>query len=1512
MSPTQSQRSVPDEHYAYHILPARTPANKGTVNASTSASTGSGTGTGNRTGQAMARCYDDSLSNVTMIGTVHELALSSPRSDDDGARRGLSPTAPMGSGVSSGSGLASGSGPASASMQAPAQIPQFQSLPLSQSQQKHQQHPRNAFVRNWSKASIMSTQSQESLDSLSSYLDFANTGSAAQGSHGAFSRNVSFNRVYSASAGAAVGGGADSLQAHRHDQAVLHSAAPMQSTPVSSASHQGLLVSSSVASSSSPLHPWSSSSSSPPGSSSAGQRQGQQHEQEQTHRSSPDKAASLATQHGAEASPRQGQRHTRHESQASHTGSQASALSLSMIEEPALMPLLRYDCLGDGMLERGMHFDTAAAANSHTSSSGKSKRATHQSNTFPGGHVHGHDNEDAQGKQDRLKRQASPSPHSLAPIATTASPFKHERDNSSQPTMAPSAMLPPPKAVAAATAGADASDMRPSTMPGESPLDDFMRHGDGDSNSESDGESDSDASSEYSYEGDGEQGDLTADTTVSIGDKAAADESVSHADADADVDTSANSSKTSIYAGLGVVQARKCLDKSITGEGGRAGIRIENDGTVVRTRRRTRPAEAHVLMRFFEDEQFPTGEQREQLARQTGLAPRAVTVWFQNRRQIEKKKKDRAARLPRRWQQRSPPAQQQPEQPISEQQQSQQQPQQPQKEQQNETATPLPSAFQVEQLQRELREAQLQLQVLRQQTLRSDIGSSSEATATAAEARAKAAGAHGAASAKDVNKPASSPVIFGNSSSSPIPESVSDNTSIDPMQLRATVPSMNAIPGSKATDSASIFTWRPAVRDLRLLLKDTHVQTLAPGSWLDAASLDDILADHLETRTLSANITDLSTTALRCTTVANAPAAQLGVKQSFAGALQSVGGLQNILQRVRNAGRSNKQDCVPDGDFSLLRSLGDVGTHASLDDFIQHSRGGSAMSPVSVGDQQVLGHISERGRSERISEARSKSHSPSSLPFHMQAALGNAANDQQGRSVSEPIRTTLKEAQHMFCASPAMLLPPGASRVAISEEHKRRLLQLMHSSSNGSSDEDEDTRSGLELPSDEEISLRIIATRRASRRLEKGVDASSSSKSKLAKFVARQAIRDQKQARKQKGLLPSSTFAKVMQKAHRGLRRRLGCQAVIQRQLTLDMAAGQDRGESSSEDEVRLPGPKARRATLPRNALGSRLTGMQRFKNAVEPLERGDTSSSNSRKRANTDARHGAEGPGRGSAKYALTRPQAPLQLQIASLQGAEQRSNTREAASSPVSSDTEDLSFFGPSKRLRVDASGRYVGDNMFRPAAYMLNAPGSRPNFQRTVTGPGRLHGLAAYSSNLSGRSQPVAHASLASNAGPPLQANPSVSASASPVEKTIYGSYLEPVLRQPLSAASNNNNIDANTAPQVLGETQVTSSPARSNSGGSWAGSDEDKENSSPARASFDDSGFFTSADKATSGSASNGQGARRTNQDRSSSVPSPTKARVRALVEHSDVQRRFGQLADRDRAAAEVLLGLGFSQ
>ena len=55
-------------------------------------------------------------------------------------------------------------------------------------------------------------------------------------------------------------------------------------------------------------------------------------------------------------------------------------------------------------------------------------------------------------------------------------------------------------------------------------------------------------------------------------------------------------------------------------------------------RRRTTEDQLRILNSFFEHTPLPSAQQREELALQTGMNPRSVQVWFQNKRQTMKKK----------------------------------------------------------------------------------------------------------------------------------------------------------------------------------------------------------------------------------------------------------------------------------------------------------------------------------------------------------------------------------------------------------------------------------------------------------------------------------------------------------------------------------------------------------------------------------------------------------------------------------------------------------------------------------------------------------------------------------------------------------------------------------------------------------------------------------------------------------------------------------------------------------
>ncbi|KAN0066074.1 hypothetical protein ACQY0O_000167 [Thecaphora frezii] len=76
-------------------------------------------------------------------------------------------------------------------------------------------------------------------------------------------------------------------------------------------------------------------------------------------------------------------------------------------------------------------------------------------------------------------------------------------------------------------------------------------------------------------------------------------------------------------------------------ENDKAGQREENSKGEIRRRRRTRPDEANVLATAYAENAFPDQETRQRLADQVGMTVRAVSVWFQNRRQAEKKRSGR-------------------------------------------------------------------------------------------------------------------------------------------------------------------------------------------------------------------------------------------------------------------------------------------------------------------------------------------------------------------------------------------------------------------------------------------------------------------------------------------------------------------------------------------------------------------------------------------------------------------------------------------------------------------------------------------------------------------------------------------------------------------------------------------------------------------------------------------------------------------------------------------------------
>ncbi|SPO19941.1 uncharacterized protein UTRI_00332_B [Ustilago trichophora] len=72
-----------------------------------------------------------------------------------------------------------------------------------------------------------------------------------------------------------------------------------------------------------------------------------------------------------------------------------------------------------------------------------------------------------------------------------------------------------------------------------------------------------------------------------------------------------------------------------------ASVMGEDAKNEIRRRRRTRPDEANLLAQVYAKNPFPDHETRLFLANRVGMSVRAVSVWFQNRRQAEKKRSGR-------------------------------------------------------------------------------------------------------------------------------------------------------------------------------------------------------------------------------------------------------------------------------------------------------------------------------------------------------------------------------------------------------------------------------------------------------------------------------------------------------------------------------------------------------------------------------------------------------------------------------------------------------------------------------------------------------------------------------------------------------------------------------------------------------------------------------------------------------------------------------------------------------
>lgn len=72
------------------------------------------------------------------------------------------------------------------------------------------------------------------------------------------------------------------------------------------------------------------------------------------------------------------------------------------------------------------------------------------------------------------------------------------------------------------------------------------------------------------------------------------------------------------------------LDEGGTGIGAGAGRRL----TIKPKRKRANTQQLEILRSTFKQTPFPASEVRRQLARELGMTPRSVQIWFQNQRQL--------------------------------------------------------------------------------------------------------------------------------------------------------------------------------------------------------------------------------------------------------------------------------------------------------------------------------------------------------------------------------------------------------------------------------------------------------------------------------------------------------------------------------------------------------------------------------------------------------------------------------------------------------------------------------------------------------------------------------------------------------------------------------------------------------------------------------------------------------------------------------------------------------------
>lgn len=88
--------------------------------------------------------------------------------------------------------------------------------------------------------------------------------------------------------------------------------------------------------------------------------------------------------------------------------------------------------------------------------------------------------------------------------------------------------------------------------------------------------------------------------------------------------------------------ARAAVTAATSMDGTNAAPSTASSGTQGKRRRRTSPQELQILEEAYKVNALPSSEERIRLSQRTGMSPRAVQIWFQNKRQTEKRRLNQA------------------------------------------------------------------------------------------------------------------------------------------------------------------------------------------------------------------------------------------------------------------------------------------------------------------------------------------------------------------------------------------------------------------------------------------------------------------------------------------------------------------------------------------------------------------------------------------------------------------------------------------------------------------------------------------------------------------------------------------------------------------------------------------------------------------------------------------------------------------------------------------------------